>query len=84
MKNGLFMVKGNKKNMKAHDGDLLNGMLMHLNYDCHVFGANGHYSVGSYYDKYEGYQDIEEEAPAKDYKESVSEELQKALWLFYF
>lgn len=35
---------------KIKDSDLLKAMAMHLDEDSVVFGANGHYSVGAYYD----------------------------------
>ena len=35
---------------KIKDGDILKAMAMHLDEDSVVFGANGHYAVGGYYD----------------------------------
>jgi hypothetical protein len=35
---------------KIKDGDLLKAMAMHLDEDSVVYGANGHYAVGAYYD----------------------------------
>ena len=32
------------------DSDILNAMAMHLDEDSVVYGANGHYGVGAYYD----------------------------------
>ena len=32
------------------DGDILAAMCMHLDEDSVVYGANGHYSLGAYYD----------------------------------
>ena len=32
------------------DSDILKAMAMHLDEDSVVFGANGHYAVGAYYD----------------------------------
>ena len=37
-----------KKTFK--DNDILKAMSMHLDEDSVVFGANGHYAVGGYYD----------------------------------
>jgi len=37
-----------KKTFK--DNDILKAMAMHLDEDSVVFGANGHYAVGGYYD----------------------------------
>lgn len=37
-----------KKTFK--DSDILKAMTMHLDEDSVVFGANGHYAVGTYYD----------------------------------
>lgn len=37
--------------LKFRDKDLLEGMTYHLDYDSVVYGANGHYAVGAYYDK---------------------------------
>lgn len=34
---------------KIKDSDLLKAMAMHLDEDSVVFGANGHYAVGAYY-----------------------------------
>jgi hypothetical protein len=36
---------------KFRDKDLLEGMQYHLDYDSVVYGANGHYAIGAYYDK---------------------------------
>ena len=35
---------------KIKDSDLLKAMAMHLDEDSVVFGANGHYAIGGYYD----------------------------------
>lgn len=35
---------------KIKDTDILMAMAMHLDEDSVVFGANGHYAVGAYYD----------------------------------
>lgn len=35
---------------KFKDSDILKSMAMHLDEDSVVFGANGHYAVGAYYD----------------------------------
>ena len=35
---------------KFKDSDILKAMAMHLDEDSVVFGANGHYAVGAYYD----------------------------------
>lgn len=35
---------------KFKDSDILKAMAMHLDEDSVVFGANGHYAVGGYYD----------------------------------
>lgn len=35
---------------KIKDSDILMAMAMHLDEDSVVFGANGHYAVGAYYD----------------------------------
>lgn len=32
------------------DSDILKAMAMHLDEDSVVFGANGHYTIGAYYD----------------------------------
>ena len=35
---------------KFKDSDILKAMAMHLDEDSVVYGANGHYAVGDYYD----------------------------------
>ena len=35
---------------KFKDSDILKAMTMHLDEDSVVYGANGHYAVGGYYD----------------------------------
>ena len=35
---------------KIKDSDILKAMAMHLDEDSVVYGANGHYAVGGYYD----------------------------------
>ena len=35
---------------KFKDSDILKAMAMHLDEDSLVYGANGHYAVGDYYD----------------------------------
>lgn len=37
-------------NKKYKDSDILAAMNAHLNEDSAIYGANGHYSVGAYYD----------------------------------
>lgn len=37
-------------NKTYKDSDILKAMAMHLDEDSVVFGANGHYAVGAYYD----------------------------------
>jgi len=43
----LFFIMESKK---IKDSDILKAMAMHLDEDSVVFGANGHYAVGAYYD----------------------------------
>ena len=35
---------------KIKDSDILKAMAMHLDEDSVVYGANGHYAIGGYYD----------------------------------
>lgn len=37
-------------NKKYKDSDILKAMEMHLDEDSVVYGANGHYAIGGYYD----------------------------------
>lgn len=49
----IFIVNRNiliMTNKVYKDSDILKAMSMHLDEDSVVFGANGHYGVGAYYD----------------------------------
>jgi len=38
------------ENKKIKDSDILRAMTVHLDEDSVVYGANGHYALGAYYD----------------------------------
>lgn len=63
------------------DSDLLRAMEMHLDYDSVVYGANGHYSVGGYYNLNENYTDCDDTEAAKMYKDSIKDEFKDAHWM---
>jgi len=77
------------------DSDILKAMAMHLDEDSVVYGANGHYGVGGYYDitkvssvfgdkDYNSDENItaaEEAKAVEDYNNVIDEDLQKANWL---
>lgn len=74
------------ENKKYKDGDMLMGMTMQLDEDSVVFGANGHYSVGGYYDVLgENYnkQEIIDAASGscEYYYDSVPEWMKDAYWM---
>lgn len=69
---------------KITDGDLLKAMEMHLDYDSAVYGANGHFSIGGYYDLNESYKDCEKTEAAKIYEDSIKDDLKKAYWIKNF
>lgn len=70
---------------KITDGDLLKASQMMKNYDSTVYGANGKYAVGAYYDLYKGYKDSEQTEAAKEYENTIeSDYLKKAAWLKEF
>ena len=68
---------------KYTDGEILEAMTMHLDYDPVVFGASGHYGVGAQFNLYKDYKVAEDTEAAKKWKESVDEGLQDAYWLEY-
>lgn len=77
------------------DGDILKAMVMHLDEDSVVYGANGHYGVGGYYDitkissvfgdkDYNSQEALDAASGAtavEEYNKEVNEDLQKANWL---
>ena len=77
------------------DGDILKAMAMHLDEDSVVYGANGHYGVGGYYDitkissvfgdkDYNSQEALDAASGAtavEEYNKEVNEDLQKANWL---
>ena len=68
---------------KFTDSEILNAMTMLLDYDSVVFGANGHYANGAFYNLYENYKDAEETDAAKAWVDSVDDTLAKSLWLYW-
>lgn len=83
----LFILKFTDKKMKYKDSDIINSVMMHLNYESQVYGANGHFSVGAYYDMFEGYKDAEKTQAASQYKTNdgtLDEYLQAAIWMKNF
>ena len=78
------MAEENKK--KITDSDILYAMTMHLDEDSVVFGANGHYSVGGYYDvlgdNYNKQSILDKASGSSEYwYDSVREELKDANWM---
>lgn len=69
---------------KYKDSDILAASEMMINEDSVVYGANGHYAVGAYYDLYENYQDASGTTAASMYYNgdgTIDEDLQNAKWL---
>ncbi len=82
-----------KKTFK--DSDILNAMITKLDEDSIVYGANGHYGIGAYYDielKGEGMPNVDLDkvsgiTTAQDYmtnNNELDENLQKADWIKEF
>ena len=72
---------------KIYDGDILRAMGSFVDYESMVFGANGHYSVGAYFDLNESYKDSEETKAAEMFKtddNTLPEYLQKAYWMMEY
>lgn len=63
------------------DSDLLAAMAMHLDYDSVVYGANGHYSVGSYYNLNESFEKCDNTKTTNIYKDSIKEVFKNAHWM---
>lgn len=63
------------------DSDLLRAMEMHLDYDSVVYGANGHYSVGGYYNLNESYTDCDDTEATQMYKDCIKDEFKDAHWM---
>ena len=80
------------------DSDILKAMSMHLDEDSIIYGANGHYGVGGYYDitkvssvfgdkdynSESNITDAENTEAAKLFKNDVDEDLQKAIWMMNY
>lgn len=75
---------------KYKDSDILKAMAYHLDESSVVYGANGHYSVGAYYDilgdDYNKQEVLDAASGATAVEEWASEEivdedLKKALWI---
>lgn len=72
---------------KIYEGDILRAMESFVDYEPMVFGANGHYSVGAYFDLNDTYMDSEDTKAAEMFRtddDTLPEYLQKAYWMFYF
>jgi hypothetical protein len=50
LKDIYYKLVFNMANKVYKDSDILKAMAMHLDEDSVVFGANGHYAIGAYYD----------------------------------
>lgn len=82
---------------KFKDSEILEAMQYHIDRGSVVFGNNGHYNLGGYYDitkvssvfgdkDYNSQDNIdkaENAEAAKAYDESIDEGLKDAAWLFY-
>ena len=77
------------------EGDILKAMQMHLDEDSIVYGANGHYGIGGYYDitkvssvfgdkDYNSQDNLDAASGAtavEEYNKEVDEDFQKAIWM---
>lgn len=69
---------------KYKDGEILAASNMMIDEDSVVYGANGHYAVGAYYDLYENYQEVSGTTAASMFYNgdgTIDEDLQNAKWL---
>jgi len=79
------------------ENEILKAMQMHLDEDSVVYGANGHYGIGGYYDitkvssvfgdkDYNSQDNLDAASGAtavEEYNKEVDEDLQKAIWMKY-
>ena len=79
------------------ENEILKAMQMHLDEDSVVYGANGHYGIGAYYDitkvssvfgdkDYNSQDNLDAASGAtavEEYNKEVDEDLQKAIWMKY-
>lgn len=66
------------------DGEILAASAVLMDEDSVVYGANGHYAVGAYYDLYENYTQSSGTTAASLFYSgdgTIDEDLQKAIWL---
>lgn len=77
------------------DSDILNAMAYHLDEDSVIYGANGHYGVGAYYDltnvssvlgdkEYNSQDNLDAASGAtavEVYEEEIDEDLKKSEWI---
>lgn len=69
---------------KIMDSDILKAISTHLDEESAVYGANGHYAIGAYYDKFDGYEEANETNVANAWKsdnDKLAVYLQNAKWL---
>lgn len=69
---------------KIKDSDILKAMTMFLDEDSAVYGANGHYSIGAFYDKNSLYEDASQTDAAKAWYSDCGkmvDYLKGAVWL---
>lgn len=63
------------------DSDILKAMEYINDYSSIIYGANGHYANGAYYDLNKTYHESDETEAADKLKEGIDENLLKSLWL---
>ena len=73
------------ENIKLKDSDILKNMEYLNDYESIVYGANGHYSNGAFYNLNKNYTDSDNvEAVEELKKESgIDENLEKSLWMIH-
>ena len=73
------------ENIKFKDSDILKNMEYLNDYESIVYGANGHYANGAFYNLIKNYTDSDNvEAVEELKKESgIDENLEKSLWMIH-
>ena len=69
------------ENIKLKDSDILKNMEYLNDYESIVYGANGHYANGAYYDLNKTYHESDGTEASEKLKEGIDENLLKSLWL---
>ena len=73
------------ENIKFKDSDILKNMEYLNDYESIVYGANGHYANGAFYNLNKNYTDSDNVGAIEEIKKEsgIDENLEKSLWMIH-